>query len=61
MNSNKMLDTPFNITQTKGMVAVMDDTGCITAANEAFLHFLQLPQSAVLHKNLAHLVVPDEK
>ena len=61
MNSTSSATPPFNLNRTKGMVAVLDEEGCITAANSELSHFLGYAPDDLLQLNFAVVVVPEEQ
>ena len=61
MNSVSTSSHPFDLTQTRGMVAVLNDDGYIREVNDALPQFFGYTKCEILNLNFASLVVPEEQ
>src|SRR5688572_28481169 len=61
MNSVSTSSHPFDLTQTRGMVAVLNDDGYIREVNDALPQFFGYTKCEILNLNFALLVVPEEQ
>ena len=61
MNNDLAAPPLFDITQTKGMIAVLNRAGRLLQANNAFLQFLNFPADKILNATLACLTAPEEQ